>query len=217
MQMKLNRFLNAALMIGVAVSTMAATASAAAITYNTNAAGTQFGSGGLSLANTSGVAATLAFSPNPSSNTGVPSGLNYGDFTLTCGGCGTQASGLGSIFAAFTFNLIVTDVTDGGVGTFIGTSTGGAVFSDLSGITISWLPTQLGTGTNNATSGTFGPTSFGITPLSIIVAPNSGNPLSGNTTVQGTINSSAVPEPATFGMLGAALIGLGLMRKRARP
>jgi hypothetical protein len=198
---------------------MAVSASAATITYNTNAAGTQFGSGGLSLANTSGVAATLVFSPNLNSITGTPSGINYGDFTLTCGACGTQASGLGSIFGAFTFNLIVTDVTDGGTGTFIGTSLGGAVFSDLSGISISWLPVALGPGVNNATSGSFGGTSFGITPLSIIVAPNSGNPLSGNTTVQGTINNrSVVPEPATFGMVGMALVGLGLFRrKRVRP
>jgi hypothetical protein len=36
----------------------------------------------------------------------------------------------------------------------------------------------------------------------------------GSTTVQGTISSSAIPEPATLSMVGGALLGLGLLRRK---
>lgn len=212
--MNFHRIFNAALITGMAVATMAV-GNAAAITYNTNAAGTGFGGGGLTLNSSGGAAsASLTFVANGNTTTGTPSGLNLGQFNLTCGNCTTQALGTGATFSAFTFNLVVTDVTDGGVGTFVGTSTGGSVYSDLSGLLVTWAPASLGTGTNHATSGSFGPTSFTITPFSIIVAPNSGPPTPGETTVQATISS--VPEPATFGMLGAALVGLGLARRKQK-
>src|SRR5665213_1461895 len=144
------------------------------------------GANSLSWNAVSGAASTLGFETDPNSSPAVPSGINFGIFDLNCATCTKQSapSAIGATFGAFTFDLVITDVTDGATGMFVGTSSGGSVFLDQSTIKISWAPSQLGTGTNNATSGNFEGTFFTITPLSIIVNPTSGaNP--GQTTVQG--------------------------------
>ncbi len=87
--MRVRRFTLTALTIGVALLLMAASASAITITYNT-VTGTQFVSGGLTLNNSSGAAATLKFVPNASSTSAVPSNINLGDFLLACPTCTTQ-------------------------------------------------------------------------------------------------------------------------------
>jgi hypothetical protein len=212
--MRIGRLVQAASITGAALFMLAANASATSITFNTNSAGTMFSSGGLSLSQSSGEAATLSFVADPNTATGVPSGINFGNFTLACATCTTIAGGNGANFGAFTFDVVVTDVTDGGAtGTFVGTSSGGSVFLDQSTIQIVWSPAQLGTGTNNATSGNFGPTNFTITPFSIIVNPTSGAQ-PGSTTLQGTVNSSAVPEPMTSTFVGAGLVALGLLGRK---
>lgn len=123
---------------------------------------------------------------------------NFGNFTLVSSLCSTQAIGAGSFFDAFTFDLIITDVSDSATGSFVGSSTGGTVYSDASQLTVNWASLQLGPGTNNATSGNFGRTIFSTTVFTGIVAPNSGA-VPGQSTVQGLVNSTAVPEPATKG------------------
>ena len=181
---------------------MASGASAALITYQPDGSGTHFNPGtSLSLSSTSGATSTLSFVPNSAGSTGTPSGVNFGNFLLVCGGCTTSIS---STFSAFTFSLQVTDTTAGELGSasFTGTSTGGTVTSNTSTILVNWTPVS------PATLPPFGNTVFSmVSAISIIVAPNSSTPV-GETTVQGLV--SAVPEPSTFGLLGAAMIGLAL-------
>jgi hypothetical protein len=217
--MNFERFVRAATLGGVALFVMAASASAAPLTYtvtfSTNGAGTGFGApaGGLTLNQSSGEAASLLFTPNVNSTTGVPSNVNYGNFTVDCPTCTTQADGQGAFFDAFTFNLEIIDVTDGATGQFVGSSTGGSVYLNLSDLNVTWLPLVIGPGTNGALTGDFGTTSFEITNRTRIVAPNSGTD-PGQTTVQGNVVSSAVPEPATLGLIGGALLGLGFWRRK---
>jgi hypothetical protein len=212
LRIKLCRFIQLASITAVAVFMMATSANAGTISYTTNSAGTQFvvGGSGLVVHSTSGQAGTITFTPNTTSNTGVPSNIDLGDFIMACSTCSTSQT---TIFGSFTFDLVVDDTTDGATGEFVGTSAGGTVSSNSSTVQINWQsPLVIGPGTTNTLSGNFGQTWFDVvSPTSLIVAPNSGTP-PGDTTIQGQVNS--VPEPATFGMIGGALIGLGLLRRK---
>jgi hypothetical protein len=222
--MTIRRIVPALGITAAALFLMIATASASTITYSTNSALTIFVGGTDVFSSTGGSAATLTFTPNLSSTSGTPSNINYGDFLLACPTCGTQTSGLGTHFNAFTFDLVVIDTTDNVQGEFIGTSTGGSVWSDVSQISVTWLPLQLGPGTSGVLAGlgpTFNTTYFTISTPTLIVAPNSGctsgtsGPGCGDTTVQGTVNeASGTPEPTTFLLLGSALLGLGVLRRK---
>lgn len=215
--MHIARLIRAAALTGAVVFMMAADARAGTVTFNTaqtGTGGTGFnGSGNLALSSSSGVNATLAFVPDMDSINAVPGNVNFGNFTLTCSSCSTQAGGSGASFSGFTFNLVITDVTDGATGIFVGSAGAGSVYLDASTLTLNWQPLQLGPGTNNATSGNFGPTSFQTTVQTKIVNPRSGAEI-GSTTVQGRIDSSAIPEPATLSLVGGALLGFGLLRRR---
>ena len=216
--MNIKSLIQVASLSGVTLFMLAANASATTITFNTNQPGTGFnGTVNNTLNSSSGASATLVYTDNGSTSVGVPSNVNYGQFTLKCTTCTTQAGGTGASFAAFTFDLLVTDTTDSAAGHFHGTSSGGAVFSDVSQINIAFTLSQLGSGTNNATSGTFGNTVFNVATQVIIVAPNTGtSPNFGVTSVQGTVSGlNATPEPATFAMFGGALLGLGLLRRKS--
>jgi hypothetical protein len=208
--------MQAASATAVAVFMMVASASAGTITYTTNSAGTEFFGDGLALDSTGGAAAVLTFHPNTSSISGLPSNINLGTFGLVCATCGTQASGLGTLFASFTFDLVVDDTTDGATGEFVGTSTGGTVWSDVSNVAMTWAPMQLGPGATGALTGSFGGTDFTISSPTGIVAPNSGT-TPGSTTVQGAVTAATgVPEPTTFVLLGGALLALSAQRRKSR-
>jgi hypothetical protein len=228
--MKLGRVIQAAVVVMAAFLSVAS-AKASTIQWfdnTTGVGGTEFTSftaaggttstiidGGMELSVVEGSeTATLLFVPNPSSDISNATGSNttYGDFELACtpSPCGTNVS-----FGAFTIHLVVHDITDTAVGLFTGTSTGGQVSQTNSTINVSWSPAQIGPGTSGATSGSFGTDYFTYpsSGLSQVVSPSSG----GDTSIQGTVNTSTVPEPATLAMAGGLLIGLaGLARKRRK-
>ena len=178
---KIHRALRAAASIAALAALLLATsANASTITYSTDSPATGF-NGGASLtldASGAGVPATLAFIPNAAITTGIPSNVNFGNFTLVCPTCTTQAGMTGATFDPFTFDLVIVDITDGNAaGTFVGSSTGGSIFSNAGEITINWAPLILGPGTTNAAPGSnFGNTFFTTTVFTAIVAPNSGCP-----------------------------------------
>jgi uncharacterized protein (TIGR03382 family) len=69
-----------------------------------------------------------------------------------------------------------------------------------------------GAATGPGSSGNFGTTFFTITTPTPIVAPSSNG---GQSTVEGTMGTTAVPEPATMALAGGLLVGLaGLARRR---
>jgi len=187
------------------------------ITFSTNDSNTGFNGGTSLVINQSlGAPATLTFLPEANSVTGVPSNVNFGIFALVCQDCSSQAQGAGSFFDAFTFDLILTDATNNASGKFVGTSTGGTVFSDVSQLTVNWAPLVLGPGNNNVLSGDFGTTTFSTTVFTGIVAPNSGS-VPGQSTVQGFVADTAIPEPATLSMVGGLLLAFGLLRRKLSP
>lgn len=221
--MIIKRLAQAASITGLTVIFLAGNASAAGITYTTSGAGAAWltndpSAGQLTLSDTSGQAATIVFTPNAASNSGVPSNIDLGDFDLTCATCSSLAGGLGANFNAFTFDLIVTDSTDNASGEFVGTASAGTVYSDSSTIDIIWSPLQIGPNTLNAMSGSFGVTTFTITSPTQIVGANSGSP-KGDTSVQAFVTSNNAPEPATLPLVGGGLIALGLLgrKKLTRP
>jgi hypothetical protein len=211
--MNIKQQIKSATITGVVGLMVAVGASASTVTFQTDI-GTGFnGTTTLSLNQFSGAAATLAFVPDPSATT-TPGNVNYGNFTLACALCtlSTATTPVGAIFNGFTFNLRVTDTSDVATGQFVGTALPGAVYLDTSTITLNWVPLQLGPGTSNALSGNFLTTSFNISPTTRIVNPTSGAQI-GSTTVQGTV-ATGIPEPATIGLIGAGLLGLGVLRRK---
>jgi hypothetical protein len=184
---------------------LAASAHAAVIFYDVSGSGFN-GTNNFTLNQTSGAAATIVFndSGNPFSASPPPTSVaTYGEFDVTCSTCTTAAGGTGATFGAFVFDLVVDDTTDGGTQTFIGTSSGGTLFTDNSTVTITWTPATL----------VYGSTTFTPPAIAGINAPSGGFQI---TTLQGTISSNTVPEPATLGMLGAGLLGLGFIARKRK-
>ncbi len=214
--MKIKRFAQTVSLASLAVFMATANADATAISYSTNGAGTEFVSSGTdTLVSNNNPNSTLVFTPNVVSNSGVPSGLDLGDFELTCLGCTTSAT---TDYNPFVFDLVVTDTTDGATGEFIGTSSGGTVSSNSDTIVIYWTTStpgslQLGPGTVNAITGNFESTIFDkLTNSTVLGAPNSGTP-AGDTTVQGQIIAST-PEPATLALFGSGLLAIGFYGRK---
>ena len=141
----------------------------------------------------------------------TPSVATLGQLDVTCAACtlSTAANPISSAFAPFTLDLIISDTTDGGPAQmFVGTSTGGFFYTDESTVSIIWTPSSL-------TFGASGQTTFASPAFTGVNDPSPG--VLGNyqvTSIQGFVSSNAVPEPATFGLMGGALLAFGIFRKK---
>ena len=93
--MKKQTVIKALVTAGLGVFMMAANANAAVI-FETDL-GTGFNSTTNLFINSSfGAAATLTFTPNGPTSSGVPSNVNYGTFSLSCSACSPQSLGAGA-------------------------------------------------------------------------------------------------------------------------
>jgi hypothetical protein len=219
----MKNYLNVALLVGVAALT--AVSARASVTYSTTGifhctnAGNLTGCGTNVLdfgtaPNNAGVPDIILTLAGEATNTVTPiTGGPFGDLVLSCGDtladCGTEILAPGISFTitinqsspAFAPAPLNLDATLSS-GTLTGSSTGtvAVVYSGPSFVTF-----------GDGTAYTIGPLNQPLIP------PSSGGGTPGDLSLQGTITtaSNVTPEPATFGMLGAALIGLGLVvRKR---
>ena len=157
-----------------------------------------------------------AFSNNPSITFG--SGANQFTFDFN-GIVGGSVNANPSTFASFgyfetigttsgatipanqTFTLkIFQNLPNSGTGTLAATLSGTVSFNSSSA-TVSF----------SQTSTTIGGVNYALQYNPVALVPFS--TLAGDTTLQGVI--TATPEPLTFAFVGAGLIGLGLLRKRA--
>jgi hypothetical protein len=148
------------------------------------------------------------------SNTVTPvTGGPFGDLILSCGDglgdCGSEA-----IASGITLTIIINQtipVETPAALSLNASLTAGTVTSSSSGTVAVVWGGQSSVGFADGTAYAIGPLNQPLIP------PSSGGLTPGDLSLQGTITttSNLAPEPATFGLMGAALVGLGfLARKR---
>lgn len=181
-------------------------ASAATVTFSTGSS--NFNGSGTSV-NFGNVRLTyLLPTPDPQTVT-TPSSPNFGILELSCPTNNCTTNDLTNTFSG-TFNLVISQTAPSvGNGTLSGTLSGAlSLYNGVASIT--WGSSILNIGTIRYT---LSQTTLNLTTASVLNPAPTALP-TGRTTIQGQVIDATIPEPSTYAMLGSALLGLGLLRRR---
>jgi hypothetical protein len=178
---------------------------AALVTYNTVGSQLCVGAGICGVATqTIGGSVTVTFNPVASSSvTAAPTTFgSFGEIVVSCVGGGT-ACGSQSLAGLNLFINIAQTVPSAGNASISGGVITGSISGTASSATITWsVPNTVNIGV----------ISYAVLNNPLGLVPPSVN--AGVTSVQALITDTTIPEPSTYVMMSAALVGLGLLRKR---
>lgn len=141
------------------------------------------------------------------------------DLTFTATGTGTvylYLSDTGFTLSPASFLLSLAQTSSGGSGSVIGRAFGGSTNDSL---TVSPIFAAIGPLTGPASSGTAsGSYNPSINPYSLGIGVEITRTTAGSTTGDLNLQATAVPEPATWGMMLLGFAGIGMaVRRRRRP
>jgi hypothetical protein len=156
----------------------------------------------------------LTFTYNTGSGSGVvtPSIVNFGNIVST--GTGTSVS-----IAGLRLTINVNSTPPGAGGTLPNGAFSGSISTNGSSATLLFSPNNLttGFGTLPGVVISSGGSSYAYQILNTslgIQAPTVGNPI-GQTSIQGAVTNTTIPEPGSVIMISTALGAFGLLRRRS--
>jgi len=163
---------------------------ASSVTYSTSGAFSGTDASGAGLSNGS---ATITYTPQSSITVSTPTGINIGSLVVA-GGSGTFSND------NFTLTVWQTSPSSGSQNT--STTISGSVSGNSNNIVVTFAPSSFSIGqiTYTLQNSTY-----------FLVAPNTNSNTPGVTSLQANV---VAPEPASLGLIGASLMGLGMAFRR---